>query len=94
MKQFVYLEQVVVQLKVATYKNISFIIITKTLICIHLILRTFQILNEFWMSKNSSKRRNKPYFAQVQLFVHFSFVTVHRTNKFLYDHFMSSSMGG
>lgn len=92
MKQFVYLEQVVVQLKVATYKNTSFIIITK--ICIHLILRTFQILNEFWMSKNSSKRTNKPYFAQVQLFVHFSFVTVHRTNKFLYDNFMSSSMGG
>lgn len=31
MKQFVYLEQVVVQFKVATYTNISFIIITKNL---------------------------------------------------------------
>lgn len=31
MKQFMYLEQVVVQFKVATYTNISFIVITKKL---------------------------------------------------------------
>lgn len=82
MKQFVYLEQVVVQFKVATYTNISFIVITKTLICIHLILRTFQILNEFWMSKNSSKRTNPILLKFNLLFTSRSLQFMKQTNFF------------